>query len=322
MIRRSLPWLLCLFGLVGPAGAQTEAEPTAKPFLWKVEGEGLEKPSFLFGTIHLPDDRVLALSDVVVEALDACDSFYTEIPMDMATQMGAMQFMQLKPPQTLKDVLPPDLLERADGYLQRKGFQLVMFARFKPWAVMGQIALADYMRDVLMGKKPLDSMLYARQERAGKTVGGIETIEEQVGAFEQFSQEEILRLFELGLEKVEEAEKQGTSPSEPMIQAYLSGDTAVLDKLFEDEYAAYGEELAKRFNDLLLVVRNGRMVERIAARLQEDKANSHFFAIGAAHALGETGLIKQLGERGFTVTRLTAEDAGTLTPEPAGAGGR
>ena len=37
------------------------------PFLWRVEGEN---PSYLFGSIHVPDDRVLKLPDIVMNAIE------------------------------------------------------------------------------------------------------------------------------------------------------------------------------------------------------------------------------------------------------------
>lgn len=323
MIRRStaLAFLLCM---TAPTLAQDEAKPQGptEPFLWKVEGQGLEKPSFLFGTIHLPDDRVLALPDVVDEALEICDRFYTEIPMDMATQMGAMQHMQLPKGKTLKDMLPKELYDRADAYMKSKGYQLAMFNRFKVWVVMSQMSTLDYMRQMMMGKQALDAALYSRQQKAGKTVGGIETIEEQIGAFEAFTDEEQLELFAAtmdGLEAAAESKDAATS-TEALISAYLSGDAENLKQVMEASQEGQNEALTEKFEKNLLVDRNKRMAERMGAKLKEHAADSHFFAIGTAHYPGDEGLIKLLEDQGYTVTRLSQADAGHLMPEPAGAG--
>ena len=37
-----------------------------RPFLWGIEGD---KPSYIFGTIHLGDERILTLPDVVIERI-------------------------------------------------------------------------------------------------------------------------------------------------------------------------------------------------------------------------------------------------------------
>ena len=91
-----------------------EVRPTENPFLWMI-GEG--PPSFVFGTIHLPDERVLALPEVVLEAFDAADVLYTEIPMDMATQMSMAPKLFLPDGKTLKDVLPADLFKRVEAII-------------------------------------------------------------------------------------------------------------------------------------------------------------------------------------------------------------
>ena len=48
----------------GPAAAPAVAVPTQveRPLLWRIE---LAPPSYLFGTIHLPDERVTKLPPVV-----------------------------------------------------------------------------------------------------------------------------------------------------------------------------------------------------------------------------------------------------------------
>ena len=333
--------LAAVLGLIGPALAQDSqpSEPTTpdeapapqltevvEPFLWRIEGEGLEKPSFMFGTIHLPDDRVLAVPQVVNEALDLSDHFYTEIPMDMATQMGAMQHMQLPNGQTLKDVLPAELYKRTDAYLASKGFQLVMFNRFKVWVVMAQMAALDYMREQMMGKKALDAALYDRQQKAGKTVGGVEKVEEQIGAFDAFTLEEQIHLLESTLDSLEEAaadadaaKAERSAGTETLVQAYLSGDASKLTEVMDGEYDEYGEKLAEKFRMNLLVLRNRRMAERMVAHLKEQGADSHFFAIGTAHYPGEEGLIDLLEKEGYTITRLRKADAGKLMPAAAGA---
>src|ERR1051325_3410775 len=66
--------------------AQAQVRATEKPFLWRIEGP---VPSYLYGTVHVPDPRVLELPEVVRRALNASDVFNAEIPLDAATQ-GAL----------------------------------------------------------------------------------------------------------------------------------------------------------------------------------------------------------------------------------------
>src|SRR5204863_28006 len=74
----------------GAAGATASAAAPAAgkgPFLWKVDGG--RAPLYLFGTIHVPDDRVLALAPSVEKAFAEASAVYTEIPGDR-TQTQAL----------------------------------------------------------------------------------------------------------------------------------------------------------------------------------------------------------------------------------------
>ena len=49
-----------------PQVAAKAATAIERPLLWRIE---LPTPSYLYGTIHLPDDRVTSLPPVVTEAM-------------------------------------------------------------------------------------------------------------------------------------------------------------------------------------------------------------------------------------------------------------
>ena len=50
--------------------------------LWKVTGKDLKEPSYLYGSIHIQDQRVFAFDTTVLTALYSCDAFAMEILMD------------------------------------------------------------------------------------------------------------------------------------------------------------------------------------------------------------------------------------------------
>ena len=92
-LRPLIPCLLAgLLGFASTSVAQ-DVKPTEKPWLWIVEGE---KPSFLYGTIHVPDDRVLALPEVVEEAIGLSDGLLCELKMDPQSQMQQQMAMMGK----------------------------------------------------------------------------------------------------------------------------------------------------------------------------------------------------------------------------------
>src|SRR5258706_11357198 len=72
--------------------------------LWKISGNGLEKPSYLYGTIHMlcTDDAVL--SPNFLKAIRNCDEVYFEVDMDNLFEMlGVIGKMKMHGDTTLKD---------------------------------------------------------------------------------------------------------------------------------------------------------------------------------------------------------------------------
>ena len=65
--------------------------------LWKISGNGIDKPSYLFGTIHMlcADDALLSAN--LQKVIRNCDEVYFEVDMDNLFEMlGAMNKMKMK----------------------------------------------------------------------------------------------------------------------------------------------------------------------------------------------------------------------------------
>jgi len=286
-----------------PMGAGA-TEPTENPFLWMIE---TNPPSFLYGTVHVPDERVLALPGVVDAALDASDAVYTEIPMDTATQMAAASAFMLPTGTTLRDRLPDDLYARVDAFLSSKGLSIAFFQQMKPYALATQIMMLDYVDELMSGAQPLDAALAARAGDAGKDVRALETIEEQIHVFESLTDDEEVELLAVTLDHMEKGE-ESPGGMESLVTAYLSGDEDRLVKI-SFEYFEEGDPLTEKFMKVAVDDRNVRMTERIIEKLHQEPGRVHFFAIGALHYPMEMGILALLDREGYEVTRVTAEDA-------------
>jgi hypothetical protein len=302
--------------LTTPVLAQEGPKPPEKPFLWLIEGA--EKPSFLYGTIHVPDARVTTLPPVVEEAVDLCDGLFCELPMEPAQQMAAQGKMMLPKGKGLKELLSPELYQRTEAVLKSKGLPGLMppLTQMKPWALASQIQMLDFMQDLMSGKQPLDALLYSRAQKAGKEVGGLETMDEQIGAMEGIDGVQMLEQTVAGEEK---AAKEGKKATAALIEMWLSGDEAGILAEAKKDQEGVSPEFKAKFEQLLLTDRNKRMAERIAAKLQENPGKSYFFAVGTFHHLGEEGVVALLQKQGLTIRRLSSADAGKLVPEAAGA---
>jgi uncharacterized protein YbaP (TraB family) len=322
-------WVLAGLVLAGWAigasarGQAPAIQPTQKPFLWRIEGP---VPSYLYGTIHIPDQRVLAIPDVVTKAMNASDAVYTEVVLDQATLSAAAAAGQLPEAQDLRTIVGDEVFARllkivihALGSNAPPGidtFMAPMLARQTPIAAMSQLVLLDYLPDLLAGHLPLDLMLHNTAVQAGKETGGIETLDEQTDVlFNSLPIKEQAKMLVAAIDEIEH-QKPGEHPVQHLVDLYLAGDleplAAELSKQDVGEAA-----VEKQFQTRLIDDRNLKMAERIAARCRDNKTRSYFFAVGAAHYAGETGILVQLIRRGFKVTRLTNADAASIVRKPA-----
>ncbi len=329
--RRSLGLFSCGFLLVCLAGAislcaQTAAipvGPTQKPFLWRIEGP---VPSYLYGTVHVPDSRVLELPEVVRRAFDASDVFTAEIPLDAATQGTLLSKVMLPPGQDLRKIAGEDVFSRLlrivgkslGNALPPGGTEIlgVMLAPMKPWAVMSQVELLEFLPDISAGRQPLDATLYSLAAKAGKELGALETAEEQVAVFDGFTNEEQVRMLVSALDDIEKPRPNGLSPTQQLVALYLAGD---LNKLADEANKQYPEDqaLSKKMVARVVDERNTKMATKISELCSKKPARSYFFAVGALHYAGETGIINQLTKRGFKITRLGPTDASSIVRKPA-----
>jgi uncharacterized protein YbaP (TraB family)/uncharacterized membrane protein YphA (DoxX/SURF4 family) len=290
----------------GPAGsAPASGEMNARPFLWKIERT---PPAYLFGTIHLPDPRVTSTPKIVNEAFNGSTEFVTEIPLDETAQAQVAQESVRKDSETLAMLLPSDVREKADAYVTRQGFALAQFSPLEIYSFALQLPMLEYATARTL---PVDAMLRARAESAGKKMGALETVDEQLSIFESLTRDEQIELLRSTLEDLEEdeaASEEGVPDKiEELVDAYLSGDEKRLD---EDLFGPMrtGTALEKRLLHQMLDVRNERLAERIVKHLDAANGQTVFYAIGAGHMVGPQGIVERLRKSGFAVRRLGAGD--------------
>ncbi len=292
-----------LFAEATPETASEKTESRA-PLLWKIEGAG-NKPSYLFGTIHLTRPSITKLAPPVEKAFLQADAVFTEVPVDMATMLNASQQMLLPDGKTLRDLLSEEQLGKLSAELAAMNpvFTVDIFLRFKPWAVAATLSvLEDQMK--YPGALALDMLLFQRAAMAGKETGGIETLDEQLGIFEAFTLAEQIQMLDESIDYMRAAREEGVTAIDRLVEVYLAGDLAGIDAELEKWNSASNSELNERFMERLLYKRNVHMAERIERMMREHPDTGYFFAIGAGHLGGERGVIALLEKAGLKLTRV------------------
>ena len=295
--------LFCLFSLLLTSQSWAQSSENT-PYLWRVEKPGFS-PSYLFGTIHSAHPQLNELPPVVNKSFEQSDAFYGELNMTPDTLLLATKLFINTDNSTLQSTLSQHRQERINRVLSsiHPGLSLAVFSKLKLWAFTATLSLLE--DQVAHGSvAPMDMRLFQSASFNGKQVGGLETIEEQSAVFESFSHEENLLLLDSTLDYMEKAQSQKMSIMEETYQAYRSGDPDSFSKLMESQLTL-SPALARKLNQRLLIERNLRMADRIEKLLKKSPQRSYFFAVGAAHYSGDSGLQRLLQKKGYNVTRVS-----------------
>src|SRR3546814_232478 len=200
--------------------------PNGKGLLWRIERDDIA-PSYLLGTMHVSDPRVLRMPDGAAEAHRAARTIIIESD-EILDEKKAMAALLAKPELTMftdgssiESLLPKDDLAILEAGLRKKGIPLGAVSRMKPWMLASFVALpACEASRKAAGAMFLDKKIALDAIAEGKTVKGLETLAEQLTAMTELPPE-------FTLHALVETAKLGdglTATAETTTQPYLEND--------------------------------------------------------------------------------------------------
>jgi len=285
-------FLLAALCLLSSAIVTAQQNNTANALLWKVTGNGLKKPSYIFGTYHFLSNGFVDTMQAVKKAYAASDAVVGELNMDSNIQTPMLEASTLKG-STLQKELPDTLYTTVSKWFKEEaGFDIAQLNQVSPFAVM-IFAMAITQQKYFPtkpGEVQLDTYFQQSAKKDGKKVLGLETIQMQINAtFGQMTpQRQVTLLSELFKEKDGLKQMIGI-----MNTAYTSENLGALQQLM------YGSSYKPEELKALLDDRNNYWMQQLPGLMDKQ---SLFVAVGALHLVGKSGLVNQLKEKGYTVT--------------------
>mgnify|MGYP000574906255 FL=1 len=274
----------------------TSFNSVAAPALFKVEKNGTS--SYLFGTVHVGDPSMKGLPEKVTKAIDQSEQVVVEVDISKLTplqmQQRSMPFMMLKDGKTLQTELSKQNYNKLKDYFAKKSIDIAMFNGLKPWAVMVTMMQIEFQNAGFSDQTGIDKQVLAYAKKQNITIGELETLEQQLQMFDGMAL--------LSNEMIEETFEQLADINTyfiKLVNAWKNGDMDTLTEYYNMSFdeSNYGEISEQ----VMLVNRNNKWVEQLVPRLTNEKL---FIAVGALHLPEQHGLIKQLTDAGFTITRL------------------
>jgi len=276
---------------------------SGQSLLWRISGNGLVAPSYLYGTIHIKDKRVFSFTDSVIVAQVACRATVLELELGNETSSHVSQMLALPSGETLSDYYSEAELDVLRSVVEEKtNIPFSVFRSMRPAALLSLLSESYFSSDMPYA---LDEYFQHEAERMGKDIIGLETVQEQFDAISAISPEMIF-------DYITDTAKQ-EDMSEQMISAYLKADFDSLSALLATD------SLTMQYSDKLLENRNKTMAMRIDSLVREQTC---FVAIGAGHLKGKDGVIDLLKSYGYALDPVggllparTREVAGLQTNE-------
>jgi len=265
----------------------TQAQELENALLWEVSGNDFEKPSYLYGTIHMTCDATL--SDEIQSALDKTSLLVLELDMDDPNMNAAMmQNMAMKDNQNIKNLLTEEQYASLDSFIQKQfGAPLSAFATFKPFFLSAML-ITKYL-DCPVQSFEAELMKVAQEQE--EEVLGLETVEEQMGLFDEIPYEDQIKDLMASVDGDLEKDKLSFKK---MMEYYNNSDLAGIQEMTDED----DSQIMNEYKDLMLSNRNKNWIAKMKAFSKEQPT---FYGVGAAHLIGEEGVIKLLRKQGYTV---------------------
>jgi uncharacterized protein YbaP (TraB family) len=284
MLHKTLAYLTIIFVFLHSAAFSQE-----RSLLWEISGNGLKKPSYLFGTIHLICRPDYVWSEKMTKAFDGTEKVCLEMDLDdMNVMMEVSSGLMDKTGKKLSSYFSKSDYARLKAYMKDSvGMDLTMFEMMKPVALQTMMVTKSTSCDDAASYE--DSLMKIAKTQ-GKELLGLESAKDQLDALESIPVDTVIA----GIMEVVDGKDNGEGEAEysKLVAAYRAQDIALMQKLIVESEGLGGK--AKTLVD----DRNKKWIPPMGEMM---KINSVFFAVGAGHLAGKNGVISLLRAGGYTV---------------------
>lgn len=255
-------------------------ESIQNSLLWEISGNGLEKPSYLFGTIHMICESDFLMKEKVKSSFEKTEELALELDFDDPKELQNMQKLAVSPI-PLSEALTVEEYAKLETLLKNKyGLEIKQFENYNLIGVMSVLM----MKQLNCTPKVYEIEFLKMAMKRKSIVHGMETVEDQEKAFgDSFNNKEF----------IEQLESYDATYFAELIRFYKNEELDKILKMTTDD--KFMDEEAQRF---MLDNRNKKWIQKMPEMMQQ---HSVFFAVGAAHLPGDNGVINLLKKSGYTV---------------------
>lgn len=288
--------LICSLILLQTTVAQKTSPKKYPSLLWEITGNGLKKPSYLFGTMHVSSKMAFHLSDSFYYAIKNADAVALELNPDI-WQGQMVRMDELKQHySTYIQPLKGDYVTENSFRLKNYDDELKLALSTEP-AVVNSLLYRSYKpREDFEEDTFLDLYIFQTGRKLGKRGTGVENYYETekivLQAYGDMATEKKKKTIDTDGESMRDI-------SEKIQDAYKRGDLDLMDSLdnkidqspaFREKFLYYRNEIQANSMDSIM------------------KKSSLFVGVGAAHLAGPRGVIELLRKKGYLLRPIKMND--------------
>lgn len=258
--------------------------------LWKIEGNGLTKPSYLYGTMHVSSKIAFNLSDEFFEALTSVDA----VALETNPEFWLSYYRDSGLVEVTEYFMNSDQFYGDYGIYDRivasKEANLNLIQEFfrSQEPMLNQLLYRfNYGQENYEETTYLDMFIFQSAKKSGKPIFSLEDFIEAQLLVERSSipdeddDEDDYNIFGYNFGNQMDLET-----------AYLERNLDLIDSLITKNFS-------KNYRKYLLTIRNQNMADALDSLMPKQTI---FAGVGAAHLPGDEGMIQMLREKGYTVS--------------------
>ncbi len=254
---------------------------------------------YLGGTVHLLRPTDFPLPEVFEQAYQDADVIYFETDisavLDPAMQTRIMQELVYADGRTLQTVLSEEVYRRMADYLDEAGIPIALLESFRPGLLINTLQVIE-LQNLGFTPQGVDAYYYRQARLDGKNIGELEPIEAQIAFLAGLGEGNEDAFVMASLQEMALVAES----MDLLLAAWRAGDKDILNELFISELQSQMPEVY----ETLLVGRNQDWLPQLQALLETGQDSTAFVLVGAAHLVGEDGLLQLLVELGYQVEQL------------------
>ena len=271
--------------------APEQSSASQKSFCWKISTPN--SSMFLLGSVHLGTPDMLKMAKPVEDAFDTSQYLIVEVDVLKAKkdQAAMMEKLMYTAPDSLKNHISSNMYEELVAYFARYNTPIQAIDQLKPGAVAMTITMLKLSE---LGYDPefgIDKY-FLEKAQSGKKVVELESMDQQLNLINGLGEDFLKYTLQENEKSKDEFEK--------IIKAWKTGNPDEIEALLQQTLKENPD--MQTFMDKFIFERNTKMAANLEKALR--RKGTYFTVVGAAHLVGDKGILNLLKKKGYTIEQL------------------